>query len=64
MGVARSTDGYHFEREAEPIDEPSVVLARMQVAWLQPQSFEDFHGLVSNVTFVEGLVKLRGKWFA
>jgi predicted GH43/DUF377 family glycosyl hydrolase len=40
------------------------VLARLQEPWLRPQTFEDTHGLVSNVTFVEGLVKFRGKWFA
>nr|WP_300336693.1 glycoside hydrolase family 130 protein [Actinomyces sp.] len=43
---------------------PDHVLARLEVPWLKPQMFEDFHGLVSNVTFVEGLVKFRGKWFA
>lgn len=45
-------------------DEPTKVIARMQEPWLRPQSFEDLHGLVSNVTFVEGLVKFHGKWFA
>ena len=40
------------------------MLARLQEPWLRPQTFEDTHGLVSNVTFVEGLVKFRGKWFA
>nr|WP_280516434.1 glycoside hydrolase family 130 protein [Actinomyces succiniciruminis] len=43
---------------------PDRVLARMQEPWLAPQTFEDLHGLVSNVTFVEGLVKFHGKWFA
>lgn len=45
-------------------DDPTTVIARMQEPWLQPQTFEDTHGLVSNVTFVEGLVKFRGTWFA
>lgn len=45
-------------------DHPDKVIARMQVPWLQPQSFEDKHGLIPNVTFVEGLVKFHGKWFA
>lgn len=45
-------------------DDPTTVLARMQVPWLQPQTFEDLNGLVSNVTFVEGLVKFRDRWFA
>lgn len=44
--------------------EPRRVLARMQEPWLRPQTFEDRHGLVSNVTFVEGLVKFRGRWLA
>ncbi len=29
-----------------------------------PQTFEDTHGLISNVTFVEGLVFFRGLWLA
>lgn len=45
-------------------DRPTEVLARMQVPWLAPQTYEDTHGLVSNVTFVEGLVFFRDKWFA
>ncbi|PWH07228.1 glycosylase [Brachybacterium endophyticum] len=44
--------------------QPTKVLARLQDPWLRPQTFEDTHGLVSNVTFVEGLVKFRGRWFA
>lgn len=43
---------------------PTQVLARMQRPWLQPQTFEDLNGLISNVTFVEGLVKFQNKWFA
>ncbi len=43
---------------------PTEVLARMQQPWLQPLTFEDLNGLISNVTFVEGLVKFRGRWFA
>jgi predicted GH43/DUF377 family glycosyl hydrolase len=31
---------------------------------LQPQTFEDFNGLIPNVTFVEGLVQFHGRWFA
>lgn len=45
-------------------DNPTQVLARLQVPWLRPQTFEDTHGLISNVTFVQGLVHFRGKWFA
>ncbi|RMI12433.1 glycoside hydrolase family 130 protein [Cellulomonas triticagri] len=45
-------------------DEPTRVLARLQEPWLRPQTFEDLNGLVSNVTFVEGLVQFHGTWFA
>ncbi|GAA4431477.1 glycoside hydrolase family 130 protein [Georgenia halophila] len=45
-------------------DKPTELLARMQVPWLKPQTFEETNGLVSNVTFVEGLVKFRGQWLA
>lgn len=45
-------------------DTPTRVLARLQEPWLRPQTFEDLHGLVSNVTFVEGLVRFRDTWFA
>jgi predicted GH43/DUF377 family glycosyl hydrolase len=45
-------------------DEPTRVLARLQEPWLRPQTFEDLNGLVSNVTFVEGLVQFHGAWFA
>ncbi len=43
---------------------PTKVLARLQEPWLQPQTFEDTHGLISNVTFVEGLVFFKGLWLA
>jgi predicted GH43/DUF377 family glycosyl hydrolase len=43
---------------------PDRVLARLQEPWLVPQTFEDTHGLVANVTFVEGLVKFGGMWLA
>ena len=42
----------------------SEVLAQMNRPWLEPSTFEDQHGLVSNVTFVEGLVHFRDTWFA
>ena len=44
--------------------EPTKVLARMSEPWLRPQSFEDLHGLISNVTFVEGIVFFKGRWLA
>lgn len=43
---------------------PTEVLARMDRPWLQPRTLEERHGLVSNVTFVEGLVHFRDAWFA
>jgi predicted GH43/DUF377 family glycosyl hydrolase len=43
---------------------PTEILARMNAPWLEPQTFEDTHGLVSYVTFVEGLVRFHGLWFA
>jgi predicted GH43/DUF377 family glycosyl hydrolase len=43
---------------------PTSVIASMTEPWLLPQTFEDTHGMVSNVTFVEGLVEFRGSWFS
>lgn len=43
---------------------PTEILARMDRPWLEPSTFEDTYGLVSNVTFVEGLVHFRDAWFA
>ncbi len=43
---------------------PTKVLARTQEPWLAPHTFEEKHGLVSNVTFVEGLVFFEGLWLA
>jgi predicted GH43/DUF377 family glycosyl hydrolase len=43
---------------------PDVVVAKLTEPWLAPSTYEDHHGLVSNVTFVEGLVFHRGTWFA
>lgn len=40
---------------------PVAVMAR---PWLRPETYEDTHGLVPHVTFVEGLVWFQGKWFA
>lgn len=45
-------------------DKPDEVLARMTTPWLRPQTYEDFNGLVPNVTFVEGLVFFKEHWFA
>lgn len=43
---------------------PGEVLARMERPFLEPITYEDTHGLVSNVTFIEGLVYFRETWFA
>jgi beta-1,2-mannosidase len=43
---------------------PNVVVAKLTEPWLEPSTREDRHGLVDNVTFVEGLVNHRGTWFA
>jgi len=45
-------------------DDPTHILAQMNEPFLEPQTFEETHGLVSNVTFVEGLVFFHDTWFA
>ena len=45
-------------------DRPTEIMAQMNYPWLEPTTYEDQHGLVSNVTFVEGLVHFKGTWFA
>ena len=55
---------YRCGQFAISLDDPTVVVAREPEPWLQPQTFEDTHGLVSNVTFVEGLVRFGGRWLA
>lgn len=47
----------------DPAD-PTTILAQMNKPWLEPTTHEDTHGLVSNVTFVEGLVHFKDTWFA
>ena len=47
----------------DPAD-PGTILAQMNRPWLEPTTYEDQHGLVSNVTFVEGLVFFKDTWFA
>lgn len=55
---------YQCGQIAIPLNDPTHVIAKMTTSWLHPQSFEDTHGLVSNVTFVEGLVHFDGRWLA
>ena len=45
-------------------DRPTEIMAQMNYPWLEPSTYEDQHGLVSNVTFVEGLVHFKDTWFA
>lgn len=45
-------------------DRPFEIFAELTAPWLEPSTFEDTHGLVSNVTFVEGLVWFAGQWLA
>lgn len=43
---------------------PERVVAKATEPWLSPSSEEERHGLVDDVTFVEGLVFHHGTWFA
>jgi beta-1,2-mannosidase len=45
-------------------DRPDQILAELSRPWLAPTTYADKHGLVSNVTFVEGLVWFRDRWLA
>ncbi|HXA63300.1 MAG TPA: glycoside hydrolase family 130 protein [Streptosporangiaceae bacterium] len=44
--------------------DPATVVARAPEPWLRPISHEETHGMVSNVTFVEGLVEFQGSYLA
>jgi predicted GH43/DUF377 family glycosyl hydrolase len=44
--------------------DPTRLLAHTDVPWLQPITAAETSGMVSNVTFVEGLVHFRGRWLA
>jgi beta-1,2-mannosidase len=55
---------YRAGQIAVALSDPGTVVAKMTVPWLRPQSFEDTHGMVANVTFVEGLVEFHGRWYA
>ncbi len=45
-------------------ERPQQVLAELTQPWIEPQTHEERHGLVANVTFVEGLVWFRDRWLA
>ena len=46
------------------LDDPARVVARPDEPWLVPTTELEKVGLVPHVTFVEGLVHFRGRWFA
>lgn len=68
MNNARATSpdsvDYRCGQFAVALANPTVVIAKMTTPWLRPQSFEDTHGMIANVTFVEGLVFFRDRWLA
>jgi predicted GH43/DUF377 family glycosyl hydrolase len=45
-------------------DDPGTLYAATDEPWLAPTTTEDQVGLVSNVTFVQGLVQFRDEWLA
>ena len=55
---------YACGQVAVSADDPGVVVAATDEPWLRPETFEDTHGLVANVTFVQGLVRHRDRWLA
>lgn len=55
---------YRAGQFAVTLSDPSTVVAELTRPWLAPQSFEDTHGMVANVTFVTGLVSFHEQWFA
>ncbi|NHN56952.1 glycosylase [Calidifontibacter sp. DB0510] len=59
-GTVRYTAGQLLIDPARPTE----ILAELTRPWIEPTTYEDTHGLVSNVTFVEGLVFFQDSWFA
>jgi beta-1,2-mannosidase len=55
---------YRCGQFAIALSDPTTVVERMPEPWLKPQTFEDTHGMVANVTFVEGVVNFRDAWYA
>lgn len=64
--IVRSVDDVRYACGQVLIDprHPNRVVAKLTEPWLDPSSPEELHGLVDDVTFVEGLVFHRGTWFA
>lgn len=65
---ARDAEGggvdYRCGQFAIACSDPTTVIATMTRPWLHPRTYEERHGLVSNVTFVEGLVWFGDRWLA
>lgn len=55
---------YRCGQIAIPLSQPTEVIAKMTRPWLRPRTVEELDGLVSNVTFVEGLVWFEDRWLA
>lgn len=55
---------YRCGQVAVAMSDPGRALASMDRPWLSPSSDEERSGMVSNVTFVEGLVHFGGRWLA
>jgi predicted GH43/DUF377 family glycosyl hydrolase len=55
---------YRGDQFAVALRDPATVVAKLSLPWLAPLTFEDTHGMVQNVTFVEGLVAFQDRWFA
>ena len=55
---------YRCGQLAFALDDPRRLVERAEEPWLRPTAPEERAGLVPNVTFVEGLVRFRGRWLA
>jgi beta-1,2-mannosidase len=49
---------------AVSVNDPAALAEKTPEPWLRPTSHHETHGMVSNVTFVEGLVEFQGRWLA
>jgi predicted GH43/DUF377 family glycosyl hydrolase len=55
---------YRCGQFAIALSDPTTVIAKLTQPWLRPRTTEELEGLVSNVTFVEGLVWFADRWLA
>jgi predicted GH43/DUF377 family glycosyl hydrolase len=44
-------------------DNPLLPIARAEDAFIRPEEDYEISGQVNKVTFIEGMVKFKGKWF-